>query len=80
LRLDERWVDLGGRLFIEWGDGTRAWVQRADNQNKLISELHSEFKEPEFPGFLRFRKPLSEVSGLPKTWIAVLKQATEFTF
>lgn len=56
LRLNEHSVDLEGRLFIEWGDGTRAWVQRADN--------------------LKFRKPLSEVAALPKTWIAVLKQAT----
>jgi hypothetical protein len=66
LRPDERSVDLEGRLVIEWGDGTLAWVQRTDNQNKPITELHAEFKEPEFPGFLNFRKPLSEVAGLPK--------------
>jgi hypothetical protein len=76
LRLNEHSVDLEGRLFVEWGDGTRAWVQRADNQNKLITEVHAEFKEPDFPGFLKFRKPLSEVAALPKTWIAILKQAT----
>lgn len=76
LQHDERSADLEGRIFIDWGDGTRAWVQRADNQNKPIIELHPEFKEPEFPGHLSFKKPLSEVEGLPKTWIAVLKQAT----
>src|ERR1700733_4915760 len=26
--------DYSGRLVIDWGDGTRAWVQRADNQDK----------------------------------------------
>jgi len=59
LRLDERLADLRGKLFIEWGDGTRAWVQRADNQNKPIIELRS----------------LSKVEGLPKTWIENLKHA-----
>jgi len=51
-------------------------VQRADNQNKPIIELRPEFKEPDFPGFLNFMEPLSKVAGLPKTWIANLKQAT----
>jgi hypothetical protein len=46
----------------------------ADNQNKPITELHAEFKEPEFPGFLNFRKPPSEIAGLPKPSIAILKQ------
>jgi len=76
LQLDERLADLDGKLFIDWGDGTRAWVQRADNQNKPIIELRPEFKEPDFPGFLNFMEPLSNVARLPKTWIAILKQAT----
>jgi hypothetical protein len=74
LLLDERMADLQGKLFIEWGQGTRAWVQRADNQNKPIIELRCEFKEADFPGFLNFREPLSKVEGLPKAWIAILKQ------
>lgn len=53
LRPYEQLIDLGGRLFIGWRDGTRAWVQRADNQNKLVTEVHAEFKEPDFPGFLK---------------------------
>jgi hypothetical protein len=76
LQLDQRLSDLEGLIFIEWGDGTRAWVQRADNQNKPIIELRPEFKEPDFPGFLNFMEPLSKVEGLPKTWIAILKEAT----
>jgi hypothetical protein len=76
LQVDERLADLEGKVFIDWGGGTRAWVQRADNQNKPIIELRPEFKEPDFPGFLNFMEPLSKVAGLPKTWIANLKQAT----
>ncbi len=76
LQIDERLADLAGKLFIDWGGGTRAWVQRADNQNKTIIELRQEFKEPDFPGFLNFWEPLSKIEGLPKTWTAILKQAT----
>lgn len=76
LRRDERFADLEGKVFVEWGDGTRAWVQRAENQNKVVTELRPEFKEPEFPGFLNFVKPLSHVSELPKTWVETLKHAS----
>jgi hypothetical protein len=43
LRRDDRLADLEGRLFVEWGDGLPAWVQRADLQNKAIGELRAEF-------------------------------------
>jgi hypothetical protein len=76
LRLDERLADLEAKLFIDWGKGKLAWVQKADNQNKPIVELRPEFKEDDFPGFLSFREPLSKVAGLPKTWIDRLRQAT----
>jgi hypothetical protein len=76
LQLDIRLADLEGKLFIQWGDGTRAWVQRADHTNKQILELQPEFKEPDFPGFLNFMMPLSKVEALPKTWIAILKEST----
>jgi len=76
LRLDHRLADMEGKLFIEWGAGERAWVQRADRQNKAIIELRAEFKEQEFPGFLNLMGPLSKVEGFPKTWIAILKNAT----
>jgi hypothetical protein len=75
LLIDERLADLQGKLFIEWGKGTRAWVQRADNKkDKPIIELRREFKEPDFPGFLNFREPLSKIEGLPKIWIEILKR------
>jgi hypothetical protein len=75
LEIDERFADLDGKLFIAWGEGMRSWVQRAGNQNKNITELRAEFKEPEFPGFLNFAEPLSRIEGLPSQWIAELKAA-----
>lgn len=75
LKPDQRLGDLQGKLFIDWGSGTRAWVQRAENQNKRMVELRPQFREPEFPGFLNFIKPLSEIEAMPATWIAVLKEA-----
>ena len=75
LRRNDRLADMEGKLFIDWGEGTRAWVQRADRQNKPINELRLEFKEPEFPGFLNLIEPLSKVDAFPKTWIEILKHA-----
>lgn len=39
LQRDDRCADMEGKLFIQWGEGARAWVQRADQQNKPIIEL-----------------------------------------
>lgn len=76
LTLEAALGDLIGRLFIDWGPGTRAWIQRADRQNKSIAELRPEFREPEFPGFLNFVAPLSKLDALPRSWIAVLQSST----
>jgi hypothetical protein len=65
LTLQDGLRDLIGRLLIDWGAGTRAWVQRADRQNKSVTELRATFKEPDFPGFLHFRAPLSSIDRLP---------------
>ena len=73
LERDSQFTDLEGRLFVDWGEGKRSWVQRADRQDKRLLELRMEFKEPEFPGFLNFIKPLSQLSSLPLTWISALK-------
>jgi hypothetical protein len=62
-----------GVMFIDWGDGFKAWIQR--NTDKKITELHREFKEPDFPGFAKFVKRLSELETLPSNWVAVLKNA-----
>jgi hypothetical protein len=70
---DERLNDLTGRLVIEWGDGERSWIQRADNQNKAVCEIRRIFREPDFPGYARFISPLSKVEGLPPGWITTLR-------
>jgi GIY-YIG catalytic domain len=68
-------ADLAGKLYVEWGEGFRAWVQRADRQDKVIRELRTEFKEPDFPGFLNFVEPLSKLDKLPKGWIVALRSS-----
>jgi hypothetical protein len=66
-------VAFDGRLLIEWGEGKRSWIQRAHKREKLIAELRTRFKEPEFPGFLDFIEPLSRLPALPPTWVAALR-------
>ena len=73
--LETRLSDYIGRLVIDWGLSERAWIQRADKQNKQIVELRTEFQEPAFPGFLNFIEPLSKLNKLPKNWKAVLQSS-----
>jgi hypothetical protein len=73
LKLENALNDLGGKLYVDWGLGTRAWVQRAMGQNKPIIEIRTSFKEDEFPGFSKFVKSLSEIQALPKSWIEPLR-------
>ncbi len=67
--------DLIGKLFIDWGRGSALWIQRPDRRNKPITELRTDFKEPDFPGFLNFMKALSELAKIPKGWIAALQSS-----
>ncbi len=73
LTMEQALVDLIGRLFVEWGQGERSWIQRADRQDKPIIELRTDFTEPDFPGFLNFLKRLSELDTLPKSWVTALQ-------
>lgn len=75
LILDERLNDLAGRLVIAWGDAERAWIQRADNQDKLVLQIREAFREDEFPGFTRFISSLSKVERLPVAWITALSSS-----
>lgn len=75
LALDASLSDLVGRIVIDWGPGDRAWVQRADRQDKIITQLRTEFAEPDFPGFLNFEASLSKLNRLPKGWIAALQSS-----
>jgi hypothetical protein len=65
--------DYIGRLLVEWGPGQRAWVQRAENQDKPIVELRRQVEEPEFPGFQAFQSGLGDIESLPSAWIAALR-------
>ena len=70
--------DYRGRLFVEWGGGAsgkRAWNQRADAQDKAITELHLDIGEKPFPGLLAINMPLSQLATLPSTWIEHLAAA-----
>lgn len=73
LKKDEQFSDFEGKLIIDWGLGERAWIQRADNQNKKVIELKKTINEPVFPGYLKFITHLSEIDSLPITWIEILK-------
>lgn len=67
-----------GRLRIHWGDSVssrRAWVQRADNQDKEIVELARTFQEESFPGFTSLTRALSEIETMPSGWKEALRAA-----
>lgn len=67
-----------GRLYIDWGGGAsgkRAWKQRADSQDKIITELHLEGDEAPFPGHMQLMAPLSHIAEAPPGWIAQLAGA-----
>lgn len=69
----ELFSEYEGKLIIDWGLGDRAWVQRADRQNKQIIEFRREYEEPNFPGFSEFTCKLSDIESLPSSWISILK-------
>lgn len=64
--------DYRGRLYIDWGGGVsgkRAWNQRADAQDKPITELHRDVGEEPFPGLIALTMPLSHLASVPPSWI-----------
>lgn len=60
------------RVVIDWGAGTRSWVQRAANQPKPVIEMAQQY-EPRFPGFREFVRPVSDIPTLPNGWQQVLR-------
>jgi len=68
--------DLRGRLVIDWGPGFRSWVQRAQRKNKVVLELRRNATEPPFPGFVGFRKKLSELASVPVSWRTALSSVS----
>ena len=76
-RLIEDLAHYSGRLFIEWGGGSsgrRSWNQRADAQDKLLTELQLDALERPFPGFMAIASPLSALMEAPSTWVQRLSE------
>ena len=74
----ERFTPCEGRLYIDWGGGSsgkRAWVQRAEAQDKLVTELQLDVAEEPLPGPMELTAPLSELGCAPPSWIQRLKAA-----
>lgn len=51
LRRDTAFRDLEGRLVIDWGKGTRSWVQNLYAKSKAVTELLPAGYVAEWPGF-----------------------------
>jgi hypothetical protein len=76
LAIDERMNDFSKRMILNWGEGYRSWVQRAEKQNKDVIEIRRRFEEPQFPDHFSFRRRIEEIPTLYPTWRSVL-QATK---
>jgi hypothetical protein len=72
LQLVDDLADYKDMVVIEWGAGTRTWIQRAANQPKPVIEIAQQY-EPKFPGFRVFIRPVDEVPSLPSGWQQVLR-------
>ena len=72
LRLIDKLASYQDMVVIDWGAGTRTWVQRAENQPKPVLEIAHQY-EPRFPGFRSFTRLVDEVPGLPNGWQQVLR-------
>ena len=72
LRLVEQLGDYTDKIVIDWGPGTRSWVQRAANQPKPVLEIAEQY-EPRFPGFREFVRPVDDIPTLPHGWQQVLR-------
>lgn len=67
-----------GRLFVDWGggpSGKRSWSQRAELQDKLVTELHLDEAETPFPGYMLISSPLSQLADAPSGWVQRLSEA-----
>jgi hypothetical protein len=64
--------EYAGRVWIEWGKGYRAWIQRGDRVPKPILELRRSFGEDPFPGFSSLILNLSQIESIPPSWSAAL--------
>ena len=59
------------RLYIDWGGGSsgkRSWSQRADAQNKVVTELHANLKATRRTAFHRSRSLMPLSQEFSSTW------------
>lgn len=61
---DERFADLKDRLVIDWGSGTRSWVQNFRPATKTVVEVLPQGYVKEFPGFLDFVLRFDELKSI----------------
>lgn len=54
LQRDKAFRDLEGRVVVDWGKGTRSWVQHLYKQSKPVTELLPAGYVAEWPGFEEF--------------------------
>jgi len=73
LTYDDALARYEERLSIEWGPGTRAWVQGAGRQPKPIRALRDQ-EDPPFPGFSKFCIDVDQISGLYSSWQERLRE------
>lgn len=69
---DPRLAAYEGRLVVDWGPGTRSWIQRAERQPKPVREIRAAIVDPPFPGFIAFGTRLSQLDTLPPAWVTAL--------
>lgn len=72
LELQPELAEYAGRLWIEWGDGYRSWIQRGDRIQKTVVELRRNLGEPPFPGFQALVLNLSDIESIPAGWATAL--------
>jgi hypothetical protein len=65
-------AEMSGRLVIDWGQSTRAWVQIAERQNKSILAIERNVSEPIFPGFQSVIISTDELMAVHKSWQTAL--------
>ena len=78
ITLSDRLSAYAGKLYIDWGGGAsgkRAWKQRADRGDKIITELHLEGDEAPYPGHMQLIAPVSHIAEAPPSWIVQLEAA-----
>jgi len=77
-KLTAHLMEYSERLYIDWGGGSsgkRSWSQRAEAQNKIVTELHVGAAEEPFPGYMNLTAPLSAISEVSPSWVQRLSEA-----